>query len=143
MPIKRGLKIWFFTNLLGTVLLLFLSSERGPMEPALPLVLYGFSSLFSLPAIFISAGSIHILKKLPQGYVSRAAFVFGSTVFTIGAVLAFFESWFGFGLGIMGLIYPYCIAAIIITFFFTRDLILASKQEETIRIKEITGYEQE
>lgn len=149
MAITRAFKIWFFTNLLGAVLLLFVSGEGGTINSDFFFIVI-LGGIFSLPALVFSAINIYILKRLPEepplrvGYiVASASVIISSVLFVVGIAVGESHSLIGFAFEVLEFLYPYCITALITTFYFTRDLILIRKEEETIRLKDITGYEQE
>lgn len=150
MPILRAFKIWFFTNLLGTVLLLFVSTEQGSLNPEYFFILIA-GGIFSLPALVLSALSIHFLSKLPLDPAIRAAYIVGATSAAVSSVLLLLMVITGgismpveFLFEVMEFLYPYCIMAIATSFYFTRDLIFIPKEEEQpIHIHAISGDEQE
>jgi uncharacterized membrane protein YhaH (DUF805 family) len=144
MSVSRAFKIWFFTNLLGTVLLLFVSGENGTLNPEFFLILIA-GGIVSLSALVLSAVNIRILKKLPHDPGLRTAYVVGSTCLIILAVLLLIMIVTGkifdaveFLQDVIELLYPYCIMALITTLYFTRDLILPHNEKGTLRLKEIT-----
>jgi hypothetical protein len=141
MPIIRGIKVWFCTNLLGTVLFMFIFGMHDDyLGPHFGLFLFGIGSLFSLPAIFIIALGIHLLKKLPEDIMLRLVFLLGSTAFAVIVVTTVFQFILGtpdFSLSGLGesmlLLFPYGISALAATLFFVRDLLWIRKNEETIQ----------
>jgi hypothetical protein len=148
MPIKRALQIWFFTNLIGAMLFMYLSGEKGHMESGKLWLILGLGGLFSLPAIVISGLSIRYLETMPERVISRMCFMLGATIVSIIATVFVFGVVFGWPndpwdktgfrfpsltdlLGWIYFVYPYCIAAFIVTFIVARDLIFISPEDAT------------
>jgi hypothetical protein len=126
--IARSFKIWFFTNLLGSLLLFFMMGAMGNddgFEIVTLVTLFG--AVFSLPAIFFSGLSIVLLKKLPRDSGMRFGFMLGATLGVIACVVLIVNYYLleriSLDLFLASILLPYMAMAVLTSIYFTRDLI--------------------
>jgi hypothetical protein len=135
----RSFKTWFFTNLIGSIFFLLVFPETGFMDFDTFLIVFLFGGLFSSPSLLISTLAIRKLKTLREETATRLGFMAGITAAIIIVVMLLFEAWFGDmafhlagDLGLIKLLYPYCITGLAMSIYFTRDLVFVHHEETHI-----------
>lgn len=143
--ISRSFKIWFFTNLVGSLFFLLVFPEKGNMDFLMFLMVCALGGIFSSPSLFISAFAINKLKSLPENAGLRFCFMAGITLSIIVLVVLFFDRLFiGMRFRMSDLVryfailYPYIITALVMTIYFTRDLIFVHPEEPVTPSQETT-----